>query len=127
MLKLKIAILTTLLMSPLFAFALSDGYSVNLVEKSIAAIESTSNRTAKINLARELKSLVIQRAEQIGDASLKNPSYDAESTELTDLIVALDRATLKTGTQKECEKSFHGLLTDAQIEDYEKIEAMGWT
>lgn len=106
--------------------ALNDSYTKNLIEKSVASIESSTDKKQQMALAKEFKELVIQRADQIGEISLTNKSYDAESSELVDLIVALDRATIKKSTKAECAKALNGLLTDAGVENVQEVESQSW-
>jgi hypothetical protein len=120
------AIVSLALALPSFAWALSDSYSNNLIEKSVASIEGSTDKKQKITLAREFRQLVILRAGQLGEASLTNKSYEADSTELVDLTVALDRANLKKGTKAECAMSLNGLLVDAGIENVEETESQSW-
>ncbi|WP_413577385.1 hypothetical protein ACLVWU_03565 [Bdellovibrio sp. HCB290] len=126
MLKLISTMLSLMLMMPSLSWALNDSYTLNLIEKSVASIESSKDKRQQMNLAREFKQLIIQRADQIGDASLSNKSYDAESSEIVDLIVALDRTTMKKATKTECAKALNGLLTDAGIESVEETESQSW-
>ncbi|WP_413586532.1 hypothetical protein [Bdellovibrio sp. HCB274] len=126
MLKLITSMLTMMLLMPSLSWALNDSYTLNLIEKSVASIEASNDKTQQMNLAREFKQLVIQRADQIGEASLTNKSYDAESSELVDLIVALDRTTMKKATKSECGKALNGLLTDAGIENVQETESQSW-
>lgn len=126
MLKLITAIISFAILLPSFALALTDSYSHNLIEKSVASIEASSDKRQKMALAREFRQLVIQRAGQLGEASLTNKSYDAESSELVDLTVALDRANLRKGTKAECAASLNGLLVDAGIENVEETESQSW-
>ncbi|WP_413580524.1 hypothetical protein [Bdellovibrio sp. HCB288] len=126
MLKLISSFLSVILLAPSLSWALSDSYSKNLIEKSVASIEASTDKGQQMNLAREFKQLVIQRADQIGEASLTNKSYDAESSELVDLIVALDRATIKKSTKAECAKALNGLLTDAGIDNVEETATQSW-
>ncbi|UYL08864.1 hypothetical protein B9G69_017625 [Bdellovibrio sp. SKB1291214] len=126
MLKLITTLISIAVFAPSASWALNDSYSKNLIEKSVTAIEASTSKTQKMALAKEFKQLVIMRADQIGEASLTNKSYDAESSELVDLIVALDRATIKKANKHECAKALNGLLTDAGIENVEETEAQSW-
>ncbi|QDK44331.1 hypothetical protein DOM22_03745 [Bdellovibrio sp. ZAP7] len=126
MLKLIATVLTSLLLLPSLSWALQDSYSLNLVEKSMTSIENSSDKRQQMALAAEFKSLVLSRADQIGAMSETNKSYDAESSDLVDLVVALDRATIKKSTPAECKKALNGLLEDAGVENVEEVESQSW-
>ncbi len=126
MFKLMSALLTTFILMPSITWALQDSYSVNLIEKSMASIEKSTDKRQQMALAAEFKSLVLQRADQIGALSETNKSYDAESSDLVDLVVALDRATIKKSSKAECSKALNGLLEDASVENVEEIESQSW-
>ncbi|WP_413560136.1 hypothetical protein [Bdellovibrio sp. HCB209] len=126
MLKLILPLVSVMMLVPSLSMALNDSYTKNLIEKSVASIEGSTDKRQQLALAKEFKQLVIQRADQIGEASLTNKAYDTESSEMVDLIVALDRTTLKKATKSECAKALNGLLTDAGVENVEETESQSW-